>query len=269
MSNESLVPSTSIIFPAKWRPTGLVTFNVLGILLLLSWLWEPTRVLWDLFDDALFVDLNSRLNEADHWARFWAFMNIRPMDIASGLVMLLFVIRSGLVFSAQQVRAALLTFIALLLLVLSLRVAFNIGVVKPLMLTRDSPSLVIPEAVRLSELFPDWTIPVKDASSTSFPGDHASIALLWALLLSCFARGWQLMAIWGMTVVLLLPRLVAGAHWGSDDFVGGLFVAFLSIGWGCYTPYAAFMERSLEKLTTPVRLQMARWPLVRRLAVMR
>jgi membrane-associated phospholipid phosphatase len=258
-----------VTFPARWRLPGLLIFNALAVALLLSWLWEPTRTLWDLFDDALFVDLNLRLSDARPWARFWAFMNLRPVDILSGLAMLPFILRPGFIFPAAKVRAALLSFIALLFLALVLRVSFDFGVVKPLEMSRSSPSLTVPGSVRLSELFPDWAIPVKDASVTSFPGDHASIALVWALLLSIFARGWRLAAVWGVTAVLLLPRLVAGAHWGSDDFVGGLFVACLSIGWGCYTPYASWMQRQLERMTTPLREALAALPGLGRLTVMR
>lgn len=262
-------PAQASLFPARWRLQGLIVCNVLAILLLLSWLWEPTRVLWDLFDDALFDVLNLHLSEADRQARFWAVMNLRPMDIVSALVMLPFVIRSGFVFPARQVRAALLVLLSLLLFGLVFRHLFELGVVKPLELARESPSLVVTGAVRLSELFPDWSFPVKDSSSVSFPGDHAFVALLWALLLSFFASGWRLVAVWSVTAVLLLPRLVAGAHWGSDDFVGGLFVALISIGWGCYTPYAAFAERGLERLSAPLRRRIARLPCLGRLALLR
>jgi len=257
--------SSATTFPSQWRVRGLITWNLLAGLLLMSWVWEPTRLLWDLFDDALFVDLNLRLADAKPWARLWAFLNLRPMDIASGLLMLPFVIRSGFIFPTAKVRAALLTFVALLLLALALRVTFDYGIVKPLEMSRASPSLTVPGSVRLSELFPDWVIPVKDSSVTSFPGDHASIALVWALLLSLFARGWRLLVVWGVTAILLLPRLVAGAHWGSDDFVGGLFVALLSIGWGCYTPYCAKVECALERAITPLRELLVRMPLLRRL----
>ena len=33
----------------------------------------------------------------------------------------------------------------------------------------------------------------------------------------------------------MLPRLVAGAHWGQDDYIGGLLMALLALGWSCYT----------------------------------
>ncbi|AMN46480.1 hypothetical protein ACG33_05070 [Steroidobacter denitrificans] len=258
----------STTFPITWRFTGLLLWNAIAIALLLSWLWAPTRMLWDLFDDVLFVDLNFRLADTSGWAWFWAIMNLRPMDIVSGLAMLAFVMRADFIFPAAKVRPALLTFIALMLLAVVLRISFDLGVVRPLEMSRPSPSLSVEGAIRLSELFPDWTLPTKDSSSKSFPGDHAALTLAWALLLSLYARGWRLVAVWGVSTILLLPRLIAGAHWGSDDFVGGLFIACLSIGWGCYTPYAAWMQQRLERLTTPFRERLSRLPGIRRLTVL-
>ena len=46
----------------------------------------------------------------------------------------------------------------------------------------------------------------------------------------------QRVVIWGLAFLFMLPRLVAGAHWGQDDYIGGVAMAALALGWGYYTP---------------------------------
>jgi membrane-associated phospholipid phosphatase len=49
----------------------------------------------------------------------------------------------------------------------------------------------------------------------------------------------------------MLPRLVAGAHWGQDDYIGGVLIAVWALGWGYYTPFAAHASRWLVRITEP------------------
>ncbi|WP_440447180.1 phosphatase PAP2 family protein, partial [Pseudomonas aeruginosa] len=77
-------------------------------------------------------------------------------------------------------------------------------------------------------------------SRRSSPGAPAWVLLVWALFMSLFARrAGQFLLIWALAVLFMLPRLVAGAHWGQDDYIGGLQMALLALAWGCYTPLAA------------------------------
>lgn len=69
---------------------------------------------------------------------------------------------------------------------------------------------------------------------------------------------------WLLTLLFLLPRLVAGAHWSSDDFVGGLFVCLLTLAWGFYTPFAMLASGWLERCTAPLRNRAKQWPPWRR-----
>jgi len=235
-------------FVPVFRPRPFAVCHLLALVLLASWAWEPTRLFWDRFDDQIFFLLNQSL-ESEAWKAFWAVASLRPMDIVTGLVMLLLVIRQDWGFDGSSAWRALFGFCALVVLLLVVRVAFSASVAA-LEWQRASPSLVVEDAVHLSELFPDWE--VKDASSRSFPGDHASVALLWSLFLSLFVRGRRLLIVWILALLFMAPRLVAGAHWSSDDFVGGLTVALLTMAWGFYTPYAAHAAAWLEKRAQPL-----------------
>lgn len=79
----------------------------------------------------------------------------------------------------------------------------------------------------------------------------------------------QYLVIWGLAVLFMLPRLVAGAHWGQDDYIGGLLMAILALGWSYYTPLAAKGSALLLRWTAPLFAIAAKIPLVGRLAVIR
>ena len=134
---------------------------------------------------------------------------------------------------------------------------------------RPSASLVVEGAARLTELFPTWEErwDLKDSATRSFPGDHASVLLIWAMFMSFFARNWRLLLVWSMAAIFMLPRLVAGAHWGSDALVGGVFLALLGLAWSCFTPFAYKTSEWLEYVTQPLLKRLAKLPVLGRLSI--
>lgn len=250
----------------QWRP--LLSCHFIALLLLASWLWPASRQLWDQFDLALFELLNQPVHGAGLWAQVWAIGSMRPVDLGVGLLMLAVMFKADLVFSGVQVRRALFAFLGVLLAMLLLRVGFA-ELVERMGWQRPSASLVVEGSARLTELFPAWEQrwDMKDSASRSFPGDHASVLLLWALFMSFFARGWKLLLVWAMAVLFILPRLVAGAHWASDALVGGLLLSLLGIAWGCFTPFAYRTSEWLERLSAPLTRQLARLPLLGRISL--
>ena len=253
---------------ARWCWRQLIICNVIALLLMASWLWQPTRQLWDAFDGRLFHFLNAPLANHSIWATIWAIGNMRPVDAAIGLVMLVTIIKGDFIFSGTQVRRALYAFLALLLLMLLIRMALFDQVLKLLHWKRASPSLVVDGAVRLTSLFPGWEQKwaLKDSSEQCFPGDHASVLFIWTAMLLHFARGKALFFVWLLTILYALPRLIAGAHWGSDVFVGGAFLSLMAFGWGFYTPYVAKAQNLLEHLTAPIIKLLGKLPMLNKLS---
>ena len=253
---------------ARWCWRQLIICNVNALLLMASWLWQPTRQLWDAFDSGLFHFLNAPLANHSIWATIWAIGNMRPVDAAIGLVMLVTIIKGDFIFSGTQVRRALYAFLALLLLMLLIRIALFDQVLKLLHWKRASPSLVVDGAVRLTSLFPGWEQKwaLKDSSEQCFPGDHASVLFIWTAMLLYFARGKALFFVWLLTILYALPRLIAGAHWGSDVFVGGAFLSLMAFGWGFYTPYVAKAQNLLERLTAPIIRPLSKLPILNKLS---
>lgn len=252
----------------RWRPKAMLVCHIAAAVLLLSWLWQPTRQLWDGFDLWLFQLLNEPVHAAGLWAKVWAIGSMRPVDLGVGLVMLAVMLKADLVFTGTQVRRALFAFLAALVVLLLIRVGFA-ELVKVMDWQRPSASLVVEGSARLTELFPAWEErwDMKDSASRSFPGDHASVLLIWAFFMSFFARGWRLLLVWSIAVIGMLPRLVAGAHWGSDAFVGGMLLALLALAWSCYTPFAWRASEWLEKVALPPTSRLARLPLLGRMSI--
>ena len=259
------------LFQARWSWGPLAACTLLPIALLCFWLWPVGQNLCLTFDEWLFHSLNAPL--ADHvlWRSIWAVGSLRPFDLLVGVIMLSLLIRGDWVFKAIQVRQAFFGFLVTLLLLVVIRALFSKWVAA-MGWQHKSPSMVLDNAIHLSDLYPHleakWEL--KDRSSQSFPGDHASVLLVWALFMSLFSRRLlQHLVIWALACLFMLPRLVAGAHWGQDDYIGGLLMAVLALGWSCHTPLAAKASAALVRWTAPLFSLLGRLPLVGRLSLLR
>jgi membrane-associated phospholipid phosphatase len=243
--------------------------HLLAVLVLATWLWQPTRALWDQLDLKIFHALNAPLASHPLWAYIWAFGSMRVTDIAVGVVMLSFFLKGDWLFARHDVRAALFAFLSALFLLLVLRAGPFSMLVDKLPWQHASPSLVLEGAVRIGALFPHWdqVVHIKDSSGNSFPGDHATVLLLWAFFVTPFASSRQRVLIWLLLVLFLMPRLVAGAHWGTDIFIGGLFLGLVTFAWSFYTPFVVVSVRCLERLFAPVIGFLRVVPLIKRLSI--
>ncbi len=257
-------------FQATWSWRPFIACHLLALALLLLWLWAPSRAAMDLFDFSLFQALNAPLASNETWRGIWAVASTRPFDALVGVILLCLLIRGDWVFKAAQARAATFGFIATLILLVVVRVLYA-KLARHLDWQHDSISTVAQGAVHLASYFPSWDnslFEIKDQSARSFPGDHASVLLIWALFLTLFARNaLQWLVIWGLALLFMLPRLVAGAHWGQDDYIGGVQMALLALAWSCFTPFAAWASNALVRLSDPLFRLLAKIPLLNKLSV--
>lgn len=233
-------------------------FGVWGFALLLlgSWFWPVTRELWDVLDAAAFYALNGSLAEGESWQRFWAIANYRAFDIVPATLMLgvfVWALRHQDQASEQlrMVSESLAWLVVMLVVILVFKNLLDVG--------RASASLTLQPVYYLTELVPD--IATKDRSTSSFPGDHAAVMLLWAGFLWC--RVSYKIGVFMFIVAILFnsPRVVGGAHWLTDNLVGGGFVALIGIGLLCYTPVVQGLASQLKwpstmmlKVATKLRL---------------
>jgi len=259
------------LFQARWNLRRLALCNLVPLALLAFWLWPTGQMVCVIFDEWLFYRLNSPLATNPIWLHIWAIASLRPFDAVVGVILLTLLIKGDWVFKANEVRQAFFGFLSTLLLLLLIRMLFSKLAVH-MDWQHSSPSMMIDSAVRMSDYFPGlekaWEL--KDRSSQSFPGDHASVLLIWALFMTVFSRStWQTAMIWSLALLFMMPRLVAGAHWGQDDYIGGVMLAVWALGWGYYTPLAYYVSEFFLKVTAPVFELLSRLPVVSRMSVVR
>jgi membrane-associated phospholipid phosphatase len=259
------------LFQPKWNAKKFLLCNLIALALLLVWIWPTGHAVFTQFDEWLFHVLNQPLAQNKVWLWIWTIASMRPFDIVVGLILLMLLIKGDWVFKAVQTRAATIGFVLTLIMLLIIRTVFS-KIIDHSSLQHDSASMMIPDAIKLSEIFPTledkWQL--KDRSSQSFPGDHASVLLIWAMFMSVFSRTvGQRVIIWMLAFLFMMPRLVAGAHWGQDDYIGGVMIALLALAWSCYTPFVAVATRFLLRVTAPVFNLFAKVPLLGCLSIMK
>ena len=234
----------------KARPLLIAHFF---IALCLCTLFSPlTHSFWQAIDMFIFQKLNQTLAWGRSWQVFWALANHKLADWLEDIVIILFCIvyvKSGLK-GHRLYRAAQTIF----LILFSAFIIFFIN--KTLLrdhaqILRDSPTLVMDSSIKLSDHI-SW-LKIKDESSKSFPGDHATTALLFGF--AFVYMGSRKMKIFAAlySIFLCLPRMILGAHWFTDVVIGsGSIVAFFMI-WAICTPFAhkscLLIEKSLKFLS--------------------
>lgn len=251
------------LFSTRWRWPALFTGHIAAVLILLSYTLPEGNALWRSIGNAVFYALNGTLESNGAWTWFWAWMNSREVDAASGLLMLLF-LTFPLVVAKERLQITLCGFISLMILMLPARELLS-EVTKAYGLSGPSPSLVLDPAYLFSDLRPE--IPAKDTASASFPGDHASVLLIWFGFLAMASRHWLKITVLGaITLWLILPRLIGGAHWFADVAVGGVVMALVTLSWAYASPVAHWLNRGVLALFTPLFRLAARIPLLGRLS---
>jgi len=206
---------------------------------LASWFLEPTRSLWLALDEKVFWALNASLEWGTWWQVVWAVANNRAVDIAAALCMI------GLFahFVLRKARDRTDFFVAVGLMLTGLILVGNrISAILPV--ERKSPTLVHPDALRLTELV-SW-FPTKDASGNCFPGDHAMVLFVCAGVITYFLPRAYAVSAWVLAVVFMIPRVVGGAHWLTDDLVGSAAVAGFVLSCALATPLHDVVTHRLE-----------------------
>jgi len=235
---------------------ALASAIVISSLLMISWLAPELRLIWNQIDTYVFRVLNNSLQEKGFWTDYWAWMNYRLVDLVVLLIMASLMMSPNKVFKAGNLQLGLFGFVVTLFFMLICRELFD-ALIDKFQWNRASPTLVLDNVVRLSELYPD--LHPKDSSATSFPGDHAGVLMLWTGYCWSFARNkWSFVVLF-IALFFSLPRLVGGGHWLSDDIVGGGVIALMTLTFVRYTPLYYWLTTKLVAWFQPVFVQLLRY----------
>lgn len=228
-----------------WQPGAFILSLLCSALLFLTYFYSGTQLFWFALDRPIAYALNSLVTDNRTQQLIWSFGNLRVFDYVIALIMLaiLLAYAFGSSHFSRSIRYAQ-CFVIVVLLVSLVSLSKNVifGHFHNL-----SPSLVLEPFTHLSKEVTVWSGKVKDHSTTSFPGDHAMVVATFTYLLWTIA-GWRYgLAASVAAVVAVLPRMVSGAHWFSDVFVGGLGVAFFIVPWVAFTPIAWWLSVGVAK----------------------
>ncbi|MGY3904807.1 phosphatase PAP2 family protein [Aeromonas lusitana] len=210
---------------------------LMGGLLALSWAALPGHGPWDHWDLATFLQVNGWLGESSRWADLVAITNNRLFDLVAlacmgGILAVCFFQADG-----QDRRRLVAMGIVMMLGALVIN---QFGHLLPV--SRPSPTLTVDGALRVTEIS---SIPTKDSSSDSFPGDHALFLMIFAGFALRYLPRWA-----GVVAVLMVPlfsapRIFAGAHWLTDVYVGALSLALICLPLLLLTPLS---DRLIDRI---------------------
>lgn len=232
------------------HPAALALGIGLSFAWFVSYFLDPTRSLWLAIDENVFWTLNGSLACCRAWQVVMALANSWLSDVVAALCM----IGLYLHFMLGKGRHARDELIAIgVMLTALVIVAFQIG--KAIPYQRLSATMVHGEAIRLTQLVP-W-IPARDSSGDTFPGDHAVVLFICAGVITYYLPRAYAIAAWALAAIFIAPRLVAGAHWLTDDFVGSAAIACVVLSCTFATPLHRLATDWLEGRIRRIRTR--RW----------
>ncbi|MFY0991866.1 phosphatase PAP2 family protein [Halomonas sp. C05BenzN] len=231
-----------------FSPGHILLFNLLGGLLVLSWVY-PGLSFWDELDDAVFFLTNAWLEDANTlWVTIVAATNHRLFDVFSLLVLL------GIYLWAigrdPEPRHCLLRWggTGITMLLAAVFIAQGVRLVVPY--THPSPTVAYEEVNLVTEMV---NFATKDSSSSSFPGDHGVNLMLFTAFMWRFAGLRVALAGALAAMVLSAPRILSGAHWFSDVYFAALAINLLITPWILLTPLGPRLSRAITAGLVRVR----------------
>ena len=231
----------------KWNLKLLFTIYFLVAFFIFTLFCEATQGFWVPLDTGCFRMLNSWIAESTFSQNLWAIANHRMTDWFEDFVFLLFftwIIKA----TPKEVRIRKIAECIFILFFSALvHLAINETLFRGLLhVQRKSPTLILDSFVDLSEKI-SW-IKVKVRSPKSYPGDHATVAILFMAGFLYLARKnfkiTCLSFLYGIT--LILPRLVVGAHWLTDVLFGSVFIVLVPFSLAFCSPLAFFTIQKIE-----------------------
>lgn len=218
----------------------ILPLNLLGLLLLCSWMAPATSWLWLAADEYIFWHLNAFVTpEHPTFVHLLSFASVRLFDsLILGAMLVLFLICAFTDTDARGLRIA--KWLATGLLMLTVAGIATLLIHDVMTYEHASPTIFHPDAHMLHTL---THLPVKDSAPDSFPGDHGVMAMIFAAFMLRFASPSGGVAATLLALVITAPRLLAGAHWFSDVYMGSLAMTLLLAPWLLFSPLHTLLQR--------------------------
>ena len=229
----------------QWKLKQLIViqFIIASALFMFFYFRQPINYL----DTKVFWLLNGIARKNTFFQSFWILLNHRAADwVGDGVMLTLFMIyiyRSNKKERIIRIAESILTVLCLITVILFVNTyLFR----HPLRFERKSPTLTCKNCRRISKEV-KW-IKTKDASKHSFPGDHATTAITFALFFAYLTR--FPLSYFGIAygIIMSLPRIILGGHWLSDVLIGSSSIALLFFSWVELTPFHEYFIKGFRAL---------------------
>lgn len=202
----------------------ILFYNLLALVLVISW-WLPTVLFWTRLDDDVFFFFNQFIGPVyPHWTELLAVLNTRAFD------KILFGVLLGILCMAmlRDRNGGWPKWLAIGLVMSAVAATLGALLHEHLLMVRPSPTLWHGQINLLS----DYTsLHAKDSASDSFPSDHGLMAMVFASFMLRFADRLTAALAVTLTGLVTLPRIMVGAHWVSDVYLGSLAIALVVLPW--------------------------------------
>ncbi|MFY7842863.1 MAG: phosphatase PAP2 family protein [Rhabdochlamydiaceae bacterium] len=231
----------------EWKWKSLITCHIFIALLLVSFLHPVSRIFWMQINESVFHLTNNWIASSKFWQLFWALNNHRGADFVEDIVFItLFIYLIKNSPKKLKMRSTAQFLFCVLLCTLFIYFVISLLFRTYLKIPQPSPTHLWPESFRLSKAI-TW-MKVKDSAIRSFPGDHAVTAFLLGGSFAFCAKGSKIKYVILYSIFLSLPRLMAGAHWFSDIFIGSLSLVVLLLSWVFLTPLNGICNEKIESV---------------------
>ena len=215
--------------------TGLIMAQLSAFILLMSWLYPFSHQYWQQLDTWFFWMMNGSMIDHPNWQYIIVWANYRAADLVPALLTLLLYLHycfkgKDYYEIIQRIVYGITILILLLITIIIFKFALFEGVLKYFelsnVLPRKSATYMFDNTVRLDLIFPE--IRTKVTSKDSFPGDHATVLLFFAVFISYYSGKVYGSLSFLLAFIFIMPRLIGGAHWLSDILVGSISIVLAS-----------------------------------------
>lgn len=220
------------------RLLGAVGLTLFGACLMASYFLFDAA--WKDLDTKIFYYFNDRLTPGSRFTTLVAYTNMRIFDAVSFVAMGLLYLH----YFRQRDNAGkrMLICVGLCMLLTGIVIKHCGGFIP---ITHPSPTYTYEDVNRVSKMVDFAT---KDADRNSFPGDHGMMLMVFAAYMARYFGRRAFTAAALIVIVFAMPRILSGAHWFSDVYMGSLAIACMTVSWILLTPASDRCAEILEKL---------------------
>lgn len=224
----------------------IIICNLLGALLLGSWFactpGGNYHGLWLALDKSIFYFFNEMLATSKAFALFVGIVNLRAFDVIAFIAMLAIYYSYYRKSNVEGKRWLFCIGVAML---------FSAVIIKQF--DKLLPIDRVSASVYFDQLYHNvnWVsqlsgLPAKDRAASSFPGDHGMMLLIFAVYMWKYIGKDAFLKGLAVFVIFSLPRIMGGAHWFTDVYVGSVSFVLLVLSWILLSPAADMFISWLE-----------------------